>query len=250
MTRYLLACLLFVPPVLAQDDCGPCDTACDSKDCATELATARKELSTWKSDMKGLSRVERNALKGAEKTVHSNCAKTKALAPTFGAAADTLAVLAAMETAVAGERTDTAKVAAELAKTYRAMAQAIAGKDSYPAPKLSTTDELKAAVKKADAEAKKARDLWAKAGEQETSSEVKDAMKLLRQASPRMRALAVNANAAAKAMKAVKCEAKSAEADMRPALVKTAQSLHAAAAPYFKNVKLEKPEPMAPAPST
>jgi hypothetical protein len=264
--RFLITLLLCAPFALAGDDCGACeggdcgDCKGDAKvakadckaDCGTkcsELASARKELDTWKGELKGLSRVERNALKAAEKTLAENDAATKALAPTFGAAADSMALLAALESAVS-EKSAVAKLAHDMSKTYRAMAQAIAGDDSYKAPALGTAEELKAAIKKCEAHAKAVEAMWKKAGEAKRSDEVKTAMKLVAQASPRMRALAMNANTAGDAFVALKCTKAEAEGDMRPALAKTAKSLHALAAPYFKNVKLEKPEKMAPAPST
>lgn len=266
MTKYLLALLLCAPLAFAgDDDCkscegGKCESGCDEKagdksacpdTACAELATARKELSSWKSERKGLSRVERNALTSAMNTLEQNDAAFKALAPTFGAAADSLAILAALESAVAEKDGKSAKLAGELSATYRAMAQTLAGKESYPAPALGTAEELKAALKKCDADASKIKEMWAKAGEAKPSDEVAAALKLLNEASPRMRALALNANAAGDAFKGLKCaKASGAEGDMRPALMKTAQSLHAMAAPYFKNVKLEKPEKMAPAPST
>jgi hypothetical protein len=244
---------------LAQDDCGSCESECDTgcdkakvcdKTACSDLVTARKELSSWKTDLKGLSRVERNALKGATKTLMTKDATSQALAPTFGATADMLDILAALDSAIAKKETGSIKVTRELATTYRAMAQAIAGKKSYPAPALNTTEEIKVALKKCQEDAKKVQALWAKAGEAKADEEVAAALKLVKQAHPRMRALAVNMNANAKAMKAIKCEKASAEGDMRPMLMKTAKEFHAAAAPYFKNVKMEKPEPMAPAPST
>lgn len=262
MTKFLLALLLFAPLALAGDDgCDSCeDGSCEGgvcvqkageKDACAELATARKDLSAWKGELKGLSRVERNALKAATKTLDENDAAFKALAPTFGAAADSLAILAALESAVAEKDAKAAKLAAELSTTYRAMAQALAGKDSFPAPALGTAEELKAALKKCESDAANVKALWAKAGEAKPSDEIAAALKLMNQASPRMRALALNANAASEALKGLKCaKASGAEGDMRPALTKTAQSLHAMALPYFKNVKLEKPQKMAPAPST
>ena len=42
----------------------------------------------------------------------------------------------------------------------------------------------------------------------------------------------------------------SADGDPRAALMKTAKELHALATPYLEGVNLEKPQPMAPAPST
>ena len=253
--------LLVAPPALAQDDCSSCQSGCSDCDSAPagksscdELTKARKELSTWKTDLRGLSRVERNALKGAHKTLMTKDAAAQALAPTFGAAADLLAILAALDMAVAKDESECSKVANEMSATYRAMAQALAGKNSYPAPSLKTTDELKVALKKCDADAKKAQALWVQVKKTELSTEdaaaIADAKKLLQQASPRMRALAINSTAAGSVIKAFKCTEAKAEGDMRPALMKTAKSLHASAAPYFKNVVLEKPQPMAPAPST
>ncbi|MHC4850256.1 MAG: hypothetical protein ACYTEG_17655 [Planctomycetota bacterium] len=262
MTRLLLALLLIAPLGLAQDDCDSCGSGCSdcdsksekttacSKTACADLATARKELSTWRTELKGLSRVERNALKGASKTLMEKDVASQALAPTFGATADMLDILAALDSAIAKKETDSIKLTREMATSYRAMAKAIAGKKSYPAPALGTTEELKAALVKCQDDAKKVKALWVKAGEAKADEEVTAALKLIRQADPRMRALAVNAKATGGAIKAMKCEKASAEGDMRPALMKTAKEFHAAAAPYFKAVKLEKPEPMAPAPST
>jgi len=258
MMRHLLALLLFAPLVVAGDDCGSCEgTEKDQADCATtcadktaSLETARKELSTWKGELKGLSRVERNALKAAEKTLAENDLASKALAPTFGAAADGMAILAALESAVA-PKSDVAKLAHDMSETYRAMARTIAGSEAYPAPALGTADELKAAIKKYEADAKAAEAMWKKVGEAKQTDEVKAAMKLVEQASPQLRALAYNSRAAGDAYKALKCtKGENAEGDPRPAVAKSAQSLQTLAAPYFKNVKLEKPEKMAPAPST
>lgn len=251
MKKLLLALLAAAPLAIAQDECSPCD---DAKDCATDLKTARKDLSSWRSDYKKLSRIERDSLKAARADLIAKDAHMKALAPTFGAQADMLAALAAIERMGAKDVTSNAKIANEMSATYRAMARALAGKKSYPAPKLTTTEEIKAALKKAESDAAKAKKMWMAAAKAKPSADdakaIADAQKLMKQASPRMRAIALNANAVAKGYKGLDCGKDTADGDPRPALMKTSKSLHDMAAPYFKGVALTKPKPMAPAPST
>lgn len=267
MKKLLLALLCAAPIAVAQDDCGSCDSA-DSKSadvksadskccpdadaCVDKLADTRKDLNTWKSDRKQLSRIERDLLRSARKTLTTKDASMKALAPTFAAQADLLAALAALEAAAMSEN---AKVAKELALTFRAMARTAAGKkDAYPAPALKTTADIKVALKKAEADAKAAQALWAKAKKTKLSDEdaaaIKDALDLTRQTSPRMRALAKNADVAGKAMGALKCDKATADGDPRPAIMKAAKSLQDLSSPYFEGVELSTPKPMAPAPST
>ena len=127
----------------------------------------------------------------------------KALAPTFGAQADMLAALAAIERLGAKTESKNAKMAAEMSATYRAMARALAGKKAYPAPSLSSAEEIKTALKKIEADAKKAQKLWADAAKATVSDEDKAtiaaAQKVMKKGSPRMRAIALNATAVMKA---------------------------------------------------
>ena len=257
MKKLLIALLCASPMAVAQDDCKPCDKseACcdDAKACATTLADTRKDLETWKSEKKKLSRVERDLLKSARRTLSSKDARMQALAPTFAAQADLLAAYAALESM--SPEAKNAKVVHEMSLTYRAMARTVAGKkDAYPEPSLKDAAAIKAALVKAEADAQKAEQLWMAAAKAELSKEdaaaVADAIKLVQKTSPRMRALAKNSQALDGAMKGLKCESKNSEGDPRPAIMKTAKSLQDHASPYFKGVVLTAPKPMAPAPST
>ena len=261
MKKILLTLLAAAPIAFAQSDCGSCDdtkaVACDTdaKACSTDLATARKDLSSWKADYKKMSRIERDSLKAARSDLLSKDMSMKALAPTFGAQADMLAALAAIERMGSKESTQNAQLASEMSKTYRAMARALAGKDSYPAPKLDSTDDLKTVLKNAAAEAAKAKEMWAAAKTAKLSAEdtkaIEAARKLMKQSSPRMRAIALNAGAVMKGYKGLNCGGETAaDGDPRPMLMKTSKELHKMAAPYFAGVKMEKPKPEAPAPST
>ena len=144
---------------VAQDDCAPCDSTAsaadscaDSKACVDKLATARKDLGSWKTDRKKLSRIERDLIRSATKTLQTKDASMKALAPTFAAQADLLLALSAIET-----NSENAKVANELSLTFRAMARTAAGKkDAYPAPSIKTIADIKVALKKAEQDSKKA----------------------------------------------------------------------------------------------
>ena len=254
MNKLLIALLVAAPMVVAQDDCGSCETTADScadaKACVDTLATTRKDLGSWKSDRKKLSRIERDLIRSAAKTLQTKDASMKALAPTFAAQADLLLALSAIET-----NSENAKVANELSLTFRAMARTAAGKkDAYPAPAIKSMDDIKAALKKAETDAKKASELWAAAKKvklsEEDATSVKDALDLMKQSSPRMRALARNSDVVGKAMGKLKCDKANGEGDPRPAIMKTAKNLHGLATPYFKGVTLTAPAPMAPAPST
>ena len=265
MKHLLLALLVAAPVAFAQDDCSDCDksngdkSCCpdekgDAGACADKLATARKDLSAWKLDYKKLSRIERDTLKAARRDLLAKDARMKALAPTFGAQADMLAALAAIERMGSKEVTQNAKIAAEMSATYRAMARALAGKKSYPAPKLTSTEEIKATLKKVEAEVAAAKKLWAEAQKATPSAEDKDAIaaaqKVLKQGSPRLRAIAINSNLVGKGYGALDCGKDAADGDPRHALMKNSKELQKLAAPYFKGVNLEKPKPLAPAPST
>jgi len=260
MKKLLLALLAAAPLALAQDDCSSCDdtkaSCCDdAQACATDLKTARKDLSSWRADYKKLSRIERDSLKAARSDLLANDAGMKALAPTYGAQADMLAALAAIERMGSKEPTKNAKLASEMSATYRAMARALAGKKSYPAPSLKNAEEIKVALKKAEADALAAKKLWAAAKNAKLSQTDADAVaaaqKLLKQTSPRIRAVALNSNAVGKGYGGLDCDAKGTpDGDPRPALMKNSKELHELSAPYLKGVNLEKPKPMAPAPST
>jgi len=265
MSKFLLIFLLAPALTFAQDDCSDCAKGCD--DCATEtadaessevldcfdakptiaLATARKDLSTWRTELRGLSRIERDSIKSASKAVFAKDVNAKALAPTFGATADLLAILARVDTGAA-------RNAAALSASYRAMAQAIAGKKSYPAQPMTNAKEMKAAMVKAQKDAKAAQALWASAKTTKLSDDdaklVADSLKVLNAGCPRMRALAVNVNSTGAAIKSVKLSDEAPDGDPAGAMLKTIQSLHASTAPFFAKVTLEKPEVMAPAPST
>ena len=257
--------MLLAPALtFAQDDCTDCEKGCG--DCATEtaeakssvtgdcdakpaipLATARKDLSTWRTELRGLSRIERDSIKSASKTVFAKDANAKALAPTFGATADLLAILARVDSGAS-------KNAATLSASYRAMAQALAGKKSYPAQPMTNAKEMKAAMVKAQKDAKAAKALWVNAKKAKLSDDdaklVAASMKVLNAGCPRMRALAVNVNSTGAAIKTVKLSDEAPDGDPAGAMLKTIQSLHGSAAPFFAKVTLEKPEVMAPAPST
>ena len=229
-----------------------CETKCgDAKACDTKaacLTTARKDLSTWKTELRSLSRVERDSIMSANKTVFAKSPSAKAIAPTFGATADMLAIMAKLDSKMG-------KQAMELSNSYRAMAQAIAGKSAYPAPKLSNMEEIKAAMKKAEKDANKATAMWTAAKKTQLSKEDADAvaasMKVLNAGCPRMRALAVNNKAIQSNMKKMKCgDDVKADGDPRIMMMKMVTSLNASSAPFFAKVNMEKPEPMAPAPSS
>ena len=261
MSKLLLLILLAPALTFAQDDCTDCESGCD--DCATEtadvkdsdcdakpgipLATARKDLSTWRTELRGLSRIERDSIKSASKTVFAKDVNAQALAPTFGATADLLAILARVDSGAS-------KNAAALSASYRAMAQAIAGKKSYPVQPMTNATEMKAAMVKAQKDAKAAQKMWAKAKKTIVSKEdaklIADSLTVLNAGCPRMRALAVNVQSTGAAIKTVKLSTEAPDGDPAGAMLKTVQSLHTSAAPFFAKVTLEKPEVMAPAPSS
>lgn len=247
----------------AQDDCSGCDSdtadakACDTakKDVAKSdatktvavaipLANARKDLSSWRTELLGLSRIERDLIKSASKTVFEKDVNAKALAPTFGAAADLLAILARVDSGAAEN-------AVALSTSYRAMAQALAGKDSYSAQPMSNATEMKAAMVKAMKDSAAAQKMWAKAKKTLVSKEdaqlIADSMKLLNAGSPRMRALATNLTATGMAVKSVKLSDDAPDGDPAGAMLKSVQSLQMSAAPFFAKVNTEKPAVMAPA---
>ncbi|MEM8885334.1 MAG: hypothetical protein AAGD14_14795, partial [Planctomycetota bacterium] len=240
MKKLVFSLLLLSPLAMAQSgacdesDCGDCsDKACSSKD----VVTARADLSSWRGEMRQLSRVERTALSDAYNTVSSKHPAAKLLGPTFGASADMLSVMAALESAV-DPKSKTAKMAMEMSNTYRAMARQLDPKNSYAPIKISSTDELKAALKKCDAEAKRIQKMWAEAKKVEISAsdraDIVSAMKVLEKGHPMMRAMAMNAKIMAKGYKSLKCkEAPKADGDMRPMLMSTSKNLHAMAAPFF-----------------
>ncbi|MHC4956636.1 MAG: hypothetical protein ACYTGZ_22585 [Planctomycetota bacterium] len=264
----LVALLVATPLAFAQGDCSDCSDCTDCTDidivmkkkgvdCAAvtaKLVDARKDLTSWKREYKKLSGIERDTLRAAKQDLMTKDACMKALAPTFGAQADLLAALAAIEALGAKKETSNAKIATEMSNTYRAMAKALAGKKSYPAPSLKTVDEIKSVLKKAEQDATKAKTAWAAAKkaklEKADADAIAAALKLMKQGSPRLRAVAKNADAVGKAFDGLDCGKANADGDPRPAVMKTAKELHALAAPYLDGVNLEKPKPMAPAPST
>jgi len=240
-TWYLLPMLLSAL-ALAEDCPSDCDKpCCEAQDCCESLAAARKEIATAKSDVKKLGKDERTALADAEKLALGTTAAGKALAPTFGAAADLLHVAAKLR----AENGKEGALLGELETTYRAIAKELAGKESYPAP---AADDTEAGEKAAAAHAT-AKELWAAARseseKEKVTPEASKAWRLVKGGSPLYRALAINLLATTGAMKALDCSDEGAACTKAIAAV---AELNALLAPAFDGVKTEKPA-AAPAPT-
>ncbi len=239
-TLYLLPMLLGAL-ALAQDCPSDCDKpCCEAQDCCESLAVARQEIANAKSETKKLGKDERAALADAEKIALANTASGKALAPTFGAAADLLHVAGTLR----AENEKECALLKELEATYRAVARELAGKESYPAPAEGDGEALAKAV----AAHAKAKELWAAARSEKEKGTPEDAKawRLVKNGSPLYRALAVNLLAANDAMKALDCS--DAEAACSKAIAAVGE-LNTLLAPAFDGVKTEKPAAPAPAPT-
>lgn len=201
--RRLLAFAILLSPVAADETTDP----------AAALPAAREELNLARGEFKKLPRVEKDALRDARVTV-AGTAKGRALAPTLLAVADLLE-------GARGEAGEDADLVAQMALSYRAMA-----------------DELD---KKVAPEAKaQAAELLEEAAAEKETAETKAAWRLLKRGDPRYRALAVNMKALGAALSSLEGR----EGALGAAVVKAAK-LRRALEPYFEGVETARPEPPA-----
>jgi hypothetical protein len=199
--RRLLAFALLLSPVVANE----------ANDPAESLATAREELKFARGEWKRLARVEKDALKDARSTV-ATTAKGRALAPALLAAADLLE-------GARGDAGDDADLLAQMALSYRAMAEEI---DRKVAP---------------EAKARAAAMLEEGATEKETD-EAKAAWRLVKRGDPRYRALACNM----KELNAALASLGDRDGALGTALADVAK-FNKALAPCFEGVETARPEP-------
>jgi hypothetical protein len=198
--RPLLVLALLLLPAAAEDAPDP----------AEALASARADLKISRTEFKRLTRVEREALAEARTTV---ARKARGLAPAFAAAADLLE-------GVKGE-----ELIAQMAKSYRAMAEEI--DKTPPAPEV-----------KARAEA-----LLGEAAAEKDEEPAAAAWRLVKRGDPRYRALAANMKALKEAYETLgEAEGEAAAA------VAGALKLHQALEPWFEGVPTERPAPPEPEP--
>lgn len=199
--RRLLAFALLLSPAAANDVADP----------AESLATAREELKLARGEFKKLARVEKDALKDARLTVAAT-AKGRALAPALLAAAELLE-------GARGDAGNAADLLAQMALSYRAMAEEL---DRKAAP------EAKARVAA----------LLEEAAAEKDGDEAKAAWRLVKRGDPRYRALACNM----KELNAAVASLGERDGALGTALAGVAK-LDKALAPYFEGVETARPEP-------
>ena len=199
--RRLVAFALLLSPAVANEMPAP----------AESLATAREELVFARGEFKRLARVEKEALRDARSTIAAT-AKGRALAPAFLAAADLLE-------GARGTAGDDADLLAQMALSYRAMAEEL---DRKVAP---------------EAKARAAALLEEGAAEKEPD-EAKAAWRLVKRGDPRYRALACNM----KALDAAFASLGERDGALGTALEGVAK-LNKALAPYFEGIETARPEP-------
>lgn len=226
-TRALVVVALLVPSAAGKDDDAPLAT--DPAVAAHVLSTARKELKNARDAFKALPPDDRGVVKGARDAV-APTAKWRALAPSFGAAADLL------EKAGAGSGAS-AELCAHMARSFRAMAEELDKDASYLAEDLrgAAPGERSAAT---FAAAQKMLAAAEAATETETAS-----WDLMKRKDPRYHALALNARTLARGFATLRGME---HAEAAGAVIADAAKLQVALEPYFAGVKAkgpEKPEP-------
>ena len=185
---------------------GVCCTFALSQDCSEEkpcispekagklLASGRKDIRVARTVYRRLTSYEREALRESRKAIFTKTPEGKAMAPTFGAAADLLFLAAKMECGEGGKETKTSALMADMAESYRAMAKSVAGRDAYTAPDLKDTKALLDAQAAAKKSVDGALGLWKKGGEIKPTErkDIERDWRLLKKGDPRHRALAAN----------------------------------------------------------
>jgi hypothetical protein len=199
--RSLLLLALLLTPAVAED--ATVDTGA--------LAEAREEIKLARGDFKKLARVEREVMRDARVTVAAT-AKGRALAASFGAAADALE-------GVRGQAKELSDALGEMALSYRTMAEEL-DKEVAPEAKAKAEDLLKAAADEKDA------------------GEAKAAWRIVRRGDPRYRALACNMKALGEALAALGER----DGEVGKALARVAK-LHKALEPMFQGVETSRPKP-------
>ena len=253
MKKTLFALLLGAGLAAAQD----CDTAdCRVSDVPTPMAksdadtlhnglsSARADLRIQRTEFKRLARVEQTVLREARAKVYKDCPNGRSLARTYGAAADLMEAAASQ----AKGNEVLAKMCADMATSYRAVAKTIDRRESYlgdelrgkePAVRAAAT--FRATLKVLDAAAKEAA-TWDAAKQAEVAS----CWTVVKKGDPQFRAFARNMKALNGAWKAVDgaTAGDGIPAGLSQSLAKT-RKLMGLLAPLFNGVKAERaaPEP-------
>ncbi len=228
-TRALVLLALLLPPAAAKDDSAPLSS--DPSVAAHVLATARKELKASRDAFKAISPDERGVIKSARDTV-APTARWRALAPSFGAAADLL------EGAGAGTL-PSADLCMHMAKSFRAMAAELDKDASY----LTEEQAGLAPAERAPATFAAAEALLAEGAALELEEIGTAAWDLMKRNDPRYRALALNMRTLARGfvtLREMEQEEKAGKA------IADAARLEEALKPWFAGVKAsraEEPEP-------
>ena len=228
-TRALALLALLLPCMAGEDDRAPLST--NPSVAAHVLSTARKDLKGSRDAFKALSPDERGVVKGARDTV-APTAKWRALAPSFGAAADLL------DAAGAGTGAS-AELCVHMAKSFRAMAEELDKDASYLTEEQQGAEPAKRAAETFAAAEK----LLAEAAAAELEEIGTAAWELMERADPRYRAVAFNVKTLARGF-ATLGEMEHDEEALRA--IANAAKLQAAIEPYFEGVKAtrrEEPEP-------
>lgn len=230
-TRALALLALLLPCTAGEDDRSPLST--DPSVAAHVLSTARKDLKGSRDAFKALSPDERGVVKGARDTV-APTAKWRALAPSFGAAADLL------DAAGAGTGAG-ADLCVHMAKSFRAIANELDKDASYLTEEQRDTEPGKRAAETFAAAEK----LLAEAAVAELEEIGTAAWALMKRADPRYRAIAFNVNTLARGFATLREMKHDEEAG---GAIANAAKLQAALAPYFEGVRAARDEEPVPTP--
>ena len=224
-TRAAVLLALLLRSAAGEDDRAPLST--NPSVAAHVLTTARKDLKASRGAFKALSPDERGVVKGARDTV-APTAKWRALAPSFGAAADLL------DAAGAGAGAS-AELCVQMAKSFRAMADELDKDASY------LTEEQRGAEpgKRAATTFAAAQKLLAEAEAAELEEVATAAWDLMKRSDPRYRAIAFNLKTLARGFASLG-EMEHDEEALRA--IANAAKLRAAIEPCFEGVKATRSE--------
>jgi hypothetical protein len=223
--RALVLVALLVPSAAGKDEDAPLST--NPAVAAHVLSSARKDLKTARDAFKALSPDERSVVKGARDTV-APTAQWRAIAPSFGAAADLL------EKAGAGNGAS-AELCAHMARSFRAMADELDKDASYLSKELQET----APAERSAATFAAAEKLLAEAEAAELEEVGAAAWDLMKRRDPRYHALALNVRTLARGFATLR-EMEHDEA--AGPVITSAGKLQTALAPCFAGVKTSVPE--------